>query len=288
MAFMNDQNTKPENYEILAAILEEDTLWFSSVATAVAYPNNASETLNRPTGFDSWHAQAVEEEGANITVLRDISDSHQQMIMEGTAILEGLSMEQKPSEEAFKSFVDCFHLYSKRMRQYELGSALEGGGLDPETGLRLIKMLSDDMKRELERLERQGTQFCLAMTRIDEFEERGANPDFVALVTSHIKQTMRPFDDAYYAGDGYFVLSLKQTDLIGAEAGINRLSMNVRKDNDSITLTTCLVEPSVGDEADDLMKKMRQDLDDNKEARNVVLRFIEVSDIERYVSTLNG
>lgn len=278
-----------DKFKALSPILEEDTIWFSEVSKAVAYPTEYDEQIKHPVSFNEWYNHATTKDDFNPLILRDLSDAHRQMMMEGRTIIDQLDRGEKPSADDFFQFADSYNNYATKMRRLEHDSAIEGAGVDQETGLRLHKMLDADMKRELERLERQGTSFCLTMFRIDGYEKIKDQDKSIAMAVAHIKKTMRPFDDAYYKGEGRFILSMKQTDIIGAEAGINRLRKRLDQDSDNIyrmTMTFCLVEPTVGDKADDLIEKMNFDLEENKDAQDTILKFKEISDLERYIGAM--
>ena len=226
----------------------------------------------------------------NQGILRDLTDVYEQMVMDGRQILSGLTEGNRPTAKEFGDFIALYNSYLVRVRRLERDSAMEGSGVDQETGLRIPKAIKGDMKRELERLERHHTSFCQVMMRIDGFAGQLDQKEALGLAVENIKKTMRPFDDAYYMGNGHFLLSMKQTDLIGAEAGINRLRMFLDQDENNthkMTLSFCIVEPVVGDEADQMIKNMQQDLNDNLNAKDAVLKFKEISDLERFIGTMN-
>jgi hypothetical protein len=109
------------------------------------------------------------------------------------------------------------------------------------------------------------------------------------MIVRNIKKCMRSFDDAYYLGQGEFMLSLKHADKIGAKAAINRLQAFLDGDEENkskMTMSYCFTEPSVGDDILELTGNMRQDLIDHMNDENVVLQLTEISALERYASQL--
>lgn len=280
-----------EKFKALAPILEDYTNWFGMVAYIVAYPEESKSPLKTPSSFEEWLDNTKKTGDMNENVLRDITDFYEQMVMEGRAIIEKItSGDGKPTAKEFHNFKDSFNSYFHRLRGLERDSAMEGSGVDEETGLRIAKAIKADMKRELERLDRQGTAFCQIMLRIDRFAGQADQKLAIELAVRNIKKTMRPFDDAYYLGNGHFVISMKQTEIIGAEAGVNRLRMFLAEDKENlskVTMSFCMIEPVVGDDADSMIKNMQQDLNDNMNSTDAVLKFKEISDLERFVGTMN-
>lgn len=278
-----------EKFKALAPILDDYIHWFGLVSFAVAYPEEEQAAVKTPESFDAWLESAQTKGGFNPSALRDLQAVYEQMTMDGRQILQTLSTGNKPNVKEFKDFRILYNSFLSRIRRLERDSAMEGSGVDEETGLRIPKAIEGDMKRELERLTRQGTSFCLTMFRVDGYDNLADKKAALALVVNNVKKCMRPFDDAYYMGHGHFVLNMKQTDIMGAEAGINRLRLYVEQDVDNIhksTLSFCLVEPTVGDEAAEIILHMRQDLDENRNAKDAVLKFKEVSELERFLGTI--
>jgi PleD family two-component response regulator len=287
---MTSDYNSAEKFKALAPILEDYTTWFGLVAYAVAYPNETRDIIVTPVSFEEWVEKAKKTGDINDSVLRDITDAYEQMVMEGRAITKEVAKDEKPTAQEFCDFKDSFNSYLRLIRRLERDSAMEGSGVDEETGLRIAKAIKSDMKRELERLSRQGTAFCQVMLRIDRFAGQADQKIVLSLAVKNIKKTMRPFDDAYYLGNGHFLISMKQTETVGAEAGVNRLRMYLNKDEENImkmTASFCIIEPVVGDDADSMIKNMQQDLNDNMNEKDAVLKFKEISDLERFVGTMN-
>jgi GGDEF domain-containing protein len=285
-----DKNSSTEKLKALAPVLEDYTSWFGLIACAVAYPEENKDLITTPTSFEVWVENTEKSDDINPNVLRDITDAYEQMVMEGRAILRRVILLEKPDAKEFHTFKDSFNSYLRRIRRLEMDSAMEGSGIDEETGLRIAKAVKNDMKRELERLERHGTGFCQVMLRIDRFAGQIDQKLALKVSVQNIKKTMRPFDDAYYLGQGHFLISMKQTEIVGAEAGVNRLRLYLKEDEENVfqmTASFCMVEPVVGDDADTMVKNMRQDLNNNMNVRDAVLKFKEISDLERFVGTID-
>jgi len=289
MALEYKSHTK---FEALAPILEEYAAWFGEIAMAVAYMDEAAENqaiITLSDSFKSWIEAPETAEGLSAFLLNDMIKAHDDMVRVGGALLNAIKDNKKPSKHDFAELKNLYNAFLMRLRRVEKDSAYEGSGVDPETGLRTAKVLYDDLKEEMDRLGRQGNPFSIVASRIDFFAGQKDQGQAIKMVVRNVKKCMRSFDDAYYLGQGEFVLALKHADKIGGKAAINRLQAFLKEDEENkneITLSYSLMEPSVGDDAQELVKNMRQDLIDNMNEANIVLELTEMSALERYASKL--
>ena len=90
-------------------------------------------------------------------------------------------------------------------------------------GLKNKKQMLDDLRREIERLNRKGAGFCLAAFRVDGEQDLAVQEKVVEI----FKQSLRLFDDIYDVEDGYYVISLKQIDMRDAESVLERLRQKI-------------------------------------------------------------
>lgn len=283
-----DHDAKDTDYlKNLGPVLEECAQWFGQIATAIAYPEEEHGLIQAPSSYRSWQKQAEEADAVSTSALKNLTESYEHMVMEGRAINKILSEASKPDVKIFESFKKRYDVFFRQIRRLEHSSALEEGGMDEQTGLRSAKSIEADMKRELERLERQGTAFCQVMARIDQFGLLKDHDSALNVAVKTIENTIRPFDDAYYLGGGHFLISMKQADVIGAEAGVKRIRAELAQQNspENITLSFCMLEPVVGDKTDKMLKNMRQDLDEHENAIDTTLKFKEISELERFISS---
>ncbi len=278
-------------FEKLAPVLEEYADWFAQVSLCVAYQDEGkeSEGVLTPVSFQNWVKDTAEIEKLNSIVIEDISKSHDDLLKIGGGLLDALKSGKKPSYESFVEFKNLYGAFLLRVRRLEKDSAIDGSGLDEETGLRSSKTIESDLKKEMERLSRQGNPFALVTTRIDSFAGQQDQKKALSVAVANIKRCVRSFDDAYYLGNGHFLLSLKHADLIGAQAAVNRLQQFLKGDEKNIpamTMSYCMAEPVPGDEVSVLLQNMNQDLSDHMNEKDSVLKFLEVSALERFASTM--
>lgn len=184
------------------------------------------------------------------------------------------------------------------MQRLEHDLIMEESGYDTFTGLRNAKYFKGDVLREMDRLERQGRSFCVALARIDRYDalQKSLNAEeveaYLKLVAELIKLSVRSFDDAYYMQNGEFVLSLKQTGVSGGFSALDRLRkqleqksiiMSLGGQETLLTMSCCVSEPISGDDIDQLLKNLRGNLDDNKRETDAILEYYEMSPLQRFI-----
>lgn len=282
---------KNSKFEKLAPVVEDCAQWFGQIAMAVAYPDQDTQVdkIKSPTSFREWILEVSQDEEYDKNVVSDISSVYNDMIDAGEDIVEGLRSRDKPELPNFENFIGFYNAFVSRLRWVEQDSVLSGSGICPETGFKSKEAIILDQKKEMERLKRQGTQFSMVMVRVDNFNAQ-TQSETLPLAVEAIKTCMRAFDDAYYLGEGYFLLSLKQTDLIGAEAATDRLEIILKEKNPSgnMSMSYCMAEPVEDDEVKTLLDSMKKDLDGHSDQQNVSLKFVESSPLQQYVDSLNG
>jgi len=290
MALEYENNSK---FEKLAPIMEDYADWFGRIAVCVSYYDEEvhPENVMAPLSFQAWIEEDSTKQILNPLVIEDLTKSHDDMVQIGTGILDIVKTRKKPPRDSFEEFKHLYGAFISRIRRLEKDSAVAGSGIDEATGLRNPKTIEADLKKEMERLSRQGNPFSLVLTRIDRFAGQPDQNVALAISVSNIKRCMRSFDDAYYLGNGHFLLSLKHADIIGAQAAAGRLQQFLKEDENNeakMTMSYCLAEPVPGDEIPELMKNMNDDLANNLNEQDVVLKFLEVSALERFVNKIEG
>lgn len=287
MALEYESNNK---FEALAPVLEDYANWFGNIALCTAYPGEGGdpETIASPVSFKVW-LESVESGGDfSADIVEGITKIHDDMARIGVKIVDHLKQNKKPELQDFSEFQNLYSAFLSRIRRMEKDSALEGSGIDETTGLRAVEVLESDLKKEMERLSRQGNPFSLVFTRIDSFAGQQDQEAALKIAVTSIKRCMRSFDDAYYLGLGQFLVSLKHADIIGAQAATNRLQQSLREDKENtgkMTMSYCMAEPIPDDKITPLVDHMREDLNEHLNEKDAVLKFIEMSPLERFVNS---
>tara|TARA_R110001592_G_scaffold16881_10_gene71652 strand:- start:14294 stop:15208 length:915 start_codon:yes stop_codon:yes gene_type:complete len=294
---------KNEGWEELLPVLEEHGQWFHDLIEFLFYSqeDDVVTGINKPTSFAQWVVYVNESNQTQPEIVEKLTALHADLFETSDVLLASVKKNNaKPSHKDFKNFVTIYEEFMVYVRRLEKDFMKEGSGYDSFTGLRSAKMLKHDVKRELERLARQGKNFCIAMGRIDNFDFiRNNAPQsevdgYVKLVAGLIKLSIRSFDDAYYLGGDEFILCLKQADLAGGIAALERLRRELERQNivlepnageqKPLSMSCCIAEPVESDDVDDLLNNLKADLQNTEEEKtDTVLRYRELSPLQRFV-----
>lgn len=202
-----------------------------------------------------------------------------------------------PSGE-FNEITRHYEEYVQFLRFIERDQALENSGIDEKTGLRSVKVMRDDITREMDRRSRRGNPFALALLKINHFSPAWSAEDelftkTIRKIADQMRLSLRTFDDAYYLGDEYFLLSLKHADKLGSQAAVGRLISSVNegkvmrpdKPEEQISVSIVVAEPSPGDKLDDMLAHMKKDLE-GVDSKSTVLQYNDISPLQRYLHTI--
>ena len=211
-----------EEAKNLATILDEYMEAFSYISMVIAYPeeNNISDEFKMPSGLIDW--MDMNKSNFDAGNVGSIVDMCKATNSAGASLIEILKQKTKPSYKSFLTFKNSFD--SLIVSLSFLGQeGLCPSEVDEVTGLKNVDCIRPDLKKEMDRLSRNGGSFVLAVFRIDLFDQHSAPDEVIAAVVRSIKLSIRPFDDAYGFDDGAFLLSLKNSDMIGCESVARRI-----------------------------------------------------------------
>lgn len=288
-------------WKALIPVLNEHTMWFHDVLPQVFYPDlvHTNNIMAKPVSFARWLVQAHSDNGIAPEVVEKLSKLHSDLFTASDKLIaESKSGVVKPEYKTFQDFMTVYEEFMFCVRRLENDFMVEESGYDTFTGLRSKNLLKADIERELQRLSRQGRSFCLAVTRIDHFDELEKNYDrgevnaYIKLVSDLIKLSIRSYDDAYHIGGNEFVLCLKQADMTGGISALDRLRRELERQKITISYTgvpnllsmsCCIAEPVDGDNVDDLLKNLRKDLEKTGKGGDSVFSYYEMSPLQRYV-----
>lgn len=295
-------NKKSEsNLRALGPLIDEFAEWYGDVLRRVFYYDAALPPLdmNVFVMFQKWRetvklAELVEQEilGKVNALQGELRETSLQLCNEAA------TQRRRPDLDVFDKFANLFYSLIVNLRRIEKDSVLEDSGIDVLTGLRSRSMLHEDLGRELERLSRRGKPFCVALARIDHYEDIAAEHgrkvarDYTKTVSTFIKKSIRSFDDAYRLGSGEFLLSLKQADVTGGVAALERLKRMLEASSTRyrlngteylLSMSCCIAEPLPEDDVDILIDNLRNDLSKVDREAGAVLEYHEMSDLQRYI-----
>ncbi len=285
----------------LETVLDEYTEWFLQVTRLIFYPahdhNGRGQVYSRPQSFEAW-AQAEQNSGSiKPGVMNGIRNLHGDLTERADVLInESLKTKAPPPYDEYHKLSVLFEEFTGHMRRLEEDMLLEDSGVDALTGLRSKDVMEKDIKREMDRLARQGKAFAVALVRIDNFEGSGKTQDesdeCVKSVAEMIKRSMRSFDDAYRLDEGMFVLSLKQTGTSGGIRALKRLRNEIDKTNATqkvngqvvpLSFSSCIGEPSEAEDILAFLENLKKYLASYKSDEGSVLEYFELSPLQRYI-----
>jgi diguanylate cyclase (GGDEF)-like protein len=295
---------KDINHSSLRAIsplIDEYAEWYGDVLRCLFYAEVDGAPLDNRVNnmFAEWKSGIERLEFIEYEAIDRLTELQRELQATAIALCQQSSDKGiKPDIAEFDKFSNLFYSLIVNLRRLEKDSVLEDSGIDVLTGLRSKNKLREDIDRELERLARRGKPFCLALAKIDLYEDiasehgRSHAREYTKVVAGFIKKSVRSFDDAYRLGGGEFLLSLKQADMTGGIAALERLRRMLEASGTKfksggkerlLTMSCCIAEPLPDDNADELIDNLRADLLKVEMPSGAVLEYHEMSDLERYI-----
>lgn len=278
--------------DVIMPVLDEYVVWYGKIVKT--YFEGRPEMENPPMVFDRWLADAGLPDNTDGKVRR----IHQGMVDAAKSFITKYASRENPPLAEYNELSRHYEEFIQVMRRLELDLATENSGFDEKTGLRSAKLMAEDISRELERRARRGNPFSLALLKINNYKEEWRNNEdvvrtMVLKIAEQIKECLRSFDDAYYLGDEYFLLSLKHADMLGSQSALVRLNSLISAAHipapddpiEEISASTVLSEPMPGDSLDDLLQNMKRDLAGIDE-KGTVLQYNDLSPIQRYIHSI--
>ena len=277
--------------EQISPIIDEYVVWYGR--TVRAYLEQRPMEEDAPPIFSEWLADA----GLPRETSQRAKNIYDGMIGAARDFAMGYSFQSEPPLKQYNEFSKHYEEFIQFMHRLEIDLASENSGFDKKTGLRSARLLHEDMKRELERRSRRGNPLAIALIKMNETGDlsgEGGNAEALSNVvcglSSRIKSCLRSFDDAYYLGEEFFLLSLKHADMLGAQAAIRRLNAELERSpvlhpiipRTEISVSSVLHEPEPGDSVDALITHMKKDLDGLRE-KGAVIQYNDLSPLQRFI-----
>lgn len=291
----------------LSPIVDEHAEWSSRVMRAVFYPERAGEVFDPPQNFAIWLNEAATDDFIGKATIEKLRKLQTELYEAASDLMhDARASGARPDFKVYDEFVNLYDDLVYQLRRLEHDAVQADTGLDVATGLRSKKAMVIDLEREMERRARRGKPFCLALAKIDNYEQiqnlvsEERHREIIAAVARLIKKCIRSFDDAYRSGEGEFIMCLKHSDIAGGTAATTRLRRFLEEERIMIqdekgrpfelTMSSCVAEPLPGDSLDDLLGNMRNDLAKfNASAPGgTSLEYFEQSPLSRYVQDIEN
>jgi diguanylate cyclase (GGDEF)-like protein len=295
-----------QNNTDFSSYLSEFSELYSDILGYLFYPESHKPDFvaKLNSSLNQWITTFTQSENIDLELQEKMSS----LCSEFTTIFKAMSehvaeTNEKPDVKSFEQLSNIYDACINNLRRYERDSVLENNGIDALTGLRTKGVMKSDIEREFDRLARRGKPFCLAIARIDYYEgiaeEHGRTyaRDITKKIAGLIKKSIRSFDDGYRLGSGEFILSLKQANVTGGIAALERLrkmliaaniQYTIKGKPKALTMSCCIAEPVPGDDFEALINHLRQDLETADKPVNSLLEYRELSELQRYIQDNAG
>lgn len=291
------------HFDFLNTVLDDYNGWFSLLLECLFYPDKVSAELLREQkhakSFRDWLAQSQKNGVIRPDILQRVKDLHKDLSERASGLLEDSSRRKlPPHQEDFKKLTVTFEEFVSYLRRIEKETGSNNADIDPLTGLRGKESMEKDVKREMDRLARQGKAFSLALIQIDQFDDiqkflsQSEQDECIKAVANFVKKSMRSFDDAYRLDKGMFILSLKQTGTQGGVKALKRvkdeldsmkISYTIEGKNRLLSLSSCIGEPAPGEDIFSFISNLTKDIKAYDGGKGSVVEFYDLSPLQRFI-----
>ncbi len=211
----------------IAAVVD----WHVRLLRQCFYPEagKGAESTGLPADLLPLCRKLAEKDLLDKKIIAQLMMAHQKLQDSATFFADSLP----PLLEQYDSMSAAMEAYIAQLHRLQQKIPDVGTEVDPVTGLRMPAGIYATLKAEQERFERKGTLFSVAAIAIDHVRELEAKYDSntQGFIYAHLAQSLlkslRAFDDAYYFGQGEYVIILKELDFLDACAAIDRLQRDV-------------------------------------------------------------
>lgn len=280
----------------LSTVREEHTGWYGAIVRHALYPEGVIN-IKPPQSFNEWIKSGQGDAVMPATSVERLRKIHDDLHEAGKQFK---AAPREMSLEPFDRFTLLFEEFLNHLTRVEQDLAVENSGMDPTTGLRSRSVMMADIAREVDRMNRQGKAFSLAVTKIDDYETYAAQlrPEqlqgYVRQLAGMVQKSIRTFDDAYASAPGEFVLSFKQSNIGGGFRALERLrkalieghlEIPLKDGAVPLSLSCCVGEPHPGDNLELFINELRRDMRDSVREPGTVLKYHELAPLKRFVNT---
>ncbi|MFN3701224.1 MAG: diguanylate cyclase domain-containing protein [Alphaproteobacteria bacterium] len=290
-----------QNSTDFSSYLSDFSELYSDILGYLFYPeaHKAAFATKLDNNFNQWIETFSQSDDIDLELQEKMASLCSEFKTLYTSMIEHVSNSgEKPDVKSFEQLSNIYDACINNLRRYERDSVLENNGIDALTGLRTKTVMKSDIEREFDRLARRGKPFCLAIARIDHYDEivdehgRSYAREITKKIAELIKKSIRSFDDGYRLGSGEFILSLKQANVTGGIAALERLrkmliganiKYKIKGKSKALTMSCCIAEPLPGDDFFELISHLRKDLETAERPVNSLLEYRELSELQRYI-----
>lgn len=279
----------------IARTAEHYSSWFFQVIKGLLFPESTQagrETVIFLLDFNSLISD-MKSSDALLEDIQELRARHEKLVGLTSRLNEKvISTRVGIGLNEYDMMVEAYQELIKYLHMIEQDKIESKDVLNPLTGLKGKASFKEDIKLELDRLDRENIPIALAIIRLDKAEgsvessgeERNQQILFLASV---VKKSLRSFDDVYQIEDEEFWLVLKQSDIFSATPVLERLNRLLKASPSyRLSVTSCVAEPDPETDLDELIQEMRQEILDAGE-HGIIIEFEEQSPLQRFTEDLS-
>jgi len=306
---MSLQYQENQSLTDLSVVIADYLSWFIQLSKDSLYPEGLNDSKENiaPDSFNQWFEEQKKQDSFNAQALDALKIQNDRLFDTGGRIVAKIKLSKVSIEyQEYCEFSMYFEMFIDALRRIEKEIYQDSNGIDKLTGLRNKAVMRHDLLREMTRFERNGKAFTIGLLRIRMWDQVSESADenvekaihaFAKHMGDQIKLTVRSYDDGYYLGDGFFLLSIKQSNADDGSRVMIRLQNFIEEnefsfdayglDENYADISCCIIEPMPGEDTDELIEEMKDELKrasaDSDE--NALLQKFEQSPFEKYIAT---
>lgn len=219
----------------LGVVLDEHLRWIGQWHRAIFYRYGEDvDEENAPASFARWVADARDGELAHQPAVEKLVNLHEQMHRQARFLRLKATTGEFPTEAEYEGVITRFDEFCMHLRRVERAFGAAESALDPLTGLRHRRGMSEALEREENRFRRTGQPYCVAIGDIDKFKNvndtygHDVGDRVIAMFSAVISRSIRNFDEAFRMGGEEFLICLKETGLEDGFQVIDRLRQTMQ------------------------------------------------------------
>lgn len=282
--------------EMLIDDIEKHVIWYNEILRKSLFPSSEVEVSHTPpNAFVNWCRENITEDQPEYNSIARVQTLHQELSEAAHVMLERAGAITK---SVFDTLEHGYEAYITQLRKLQQDVMTSGAAIDPVTGLHTVSNMYPEVARELDRSARKGGPFCLAHVLIDKLDDykeiydRREQDVIYASVAAVMTKMIRSFDDAYFLGQGEYIICLKQVDKLDACSVMERLCDLVRQNliklpnmrEQTVTISCGVTEPVPEEEKiEDIFKHAKMALGYAiEDGGDRVEQYYEMSRLEQY------
>lgn len=253
-------------------------------------PQPASTTLR-------WSQEQATKGIVDIHDAEKISAAYKDMVSVAQFMLQQAEARQPLSVQNLDMFESRYIVFTGEIMAFERKQVAGPTGTEALMNLRPMREMRNDLKREQDRFDRKGAPFSLAAIEVDRLRDLAGmyTPEQLEMIFVHIgvmiAGLIRSFDDAYYLGNGAYLIALKQIEFIDACSVMDRLRSQIESsevtlssgERVKVTASLGVCEAMAKESVDVCLHNARLALEEAKEkGGNRVSERHELSSLARY------